>query len=433
MMKISLLARFLGLLCAAGLMVQGVALANDTAAGVAEVLFVSGDCRWVAADGVARPLLKGQRLPVGARIVTGADGHAYLATNDQGFLSLRPKTVLRIVRYEDGGGQAVDIRLELERGQARVVSGAAAQRAPRGFRMETPLAVIGVRGTDFAARMENDRTQVAVRSGGVVVSPLSDACLAGVAGPCEGSAAVELFAREAGFMVEVRRGSAMPLKLESPAVNAPEARTQRPPGGAASQPADASEKRLEVRREAAISNALGDAALVPAPVPVQTVFWGRWDVTGTANESAQARFAALTAGRELIALNPWFVLSREPGVPVLPRQGQVTLGLAGADALIVSMSGAVLASAQIDNGRLLLDFGQRQFVTSFRTQGGGYTANFYGAGPIHADGTFESYWQNGTTGSLAGAIEPAAQGAGYLFNQPLSASAVATGALRWAR
>lgn len=431
MTMLNLLARFLGLLCAASLMVQGLARAGDAASGVAEVLFVSGDCRWAAGDGVMRPLQKGQRLPVGTRVVTGIDGHAYLATSDHGFLSLRPKTALRIVRYEDDGEQAVDIRLELERGQTRVVSGAAIRRAPRGFRMETPLAVIGVRGTDFSARMEDDRTQVAVRSGGVVVSPVSEHCLIGIAGPCEGPTAIELFAREVGFMVEVRRGSAMPLKLELPAINAPEARMRPSIMGAALQPATVGESRLEVRHEAAISNALEDA--VPAPAPVQTVFWGRWNVEGATREAMSARFAALTAGRELIAINPWFVLSREPGVPVLPGQGQVMLGLSGADAIIVSMSGAVLAPAQIDNGRLLLDFGQRQFVTAFRTLGGGYTANFYGTGPIYADGTFESYWRGGTTGSLSGAIEPGAQGAGYLFSQPLSASAVATGALRWAR
>jgi len=404
------------------------------AGGVAEVLHVSGDCRWTAPDALAeQPLAKGQWLPVGARIVAGADGHAYLGTVDQGFLSVRPRSSLRIERYDSAPGQAVDIRLVLEQGRARVVSGAAARQMPQGFRMETPLAVIGVRGTDFSAAMEGDVTRVAVRAGGVVVSPLSDSCRPGMAGPCGGNAAMELFAREAGVMVEVQRGQALPVKRELSGANGPEAkRTPRQEAAPEERRllADEGVAPLDVKREALVAQTLSGT---PAAPPPPTVLWGRWGGLAGGPAADLAQVQALMRQREIVALNPWFVLVREPGVPVLPAQGQVTLGLSNAEALIQSASGSVVAAARIDQGRLLLDFGHGRFETNFVTQGGGHVAAFRGAGPIHADGTFSSFWQNGTTGSLVGAIEPGATGAGMLFNQPLSPDAVATGAIRWGR
>lgn len=437
---------------AAAMLVCGLAHGADGKATdwAAEVVFVSGSCQWSAPGLASQALAKGQRLPAGARIEAGADGHAYLTTADRGFLALRPDTAARIARYDAAENGAVDIRLVLERGAARVISGAAARRAPDGFRMETPLAVIGVRGTDFSVRTEADLTQVSVRSGGVVVSALSAACLAAAAGPCEGSSAMELFARESGRMIEVRSGG-LPLKLLAPAGSGPDGKSppaadenrhlaprQDSKGAAATLPAAS----LEVQLEAGITVALS-AANVPAlpqttpptppPPPPPTIFWGRWSGSGSPASDLE-RFQAVAGGRELVAMNTWFVLAREGESPMLPRDGQVTLGLAAAEALIVSQTGQVLAAAQVDNGRLLLDFGRQRFETSLTTQGGGYTANFRGAGTINADGTFSSNWREGTTGSLSGAIEPAARGAGYIYSQPISGTqAIATGVTRWVR
>lgn len=411
----------------------------------AEVVFVSGSCRWSAPGLASQALSKGQRLPAGARIEAGADGHAYLTTADRGFLALRPDTAARIARYDAAENGTVDIRLVLERGAARVISGAAARRAPAGFRMETPLAVIGVRGTDFSVRTEADLTQVSVRSGGVVVSALSAACRAAAAGPCEGSSAMELFARESGRMIEVRSG-ALPLKLLAPAGGGPDGKSPpasdenrhlEPQQGSKGTTATLPAASLEVQLEAGITAALSaaNAPVLPPtpPPPPPTIFWGRWSGSGSPASDLE-RFQAVTGGRERVAMNSWFVLAREEGTPMLPRDGQVTLGLAGAEALIVSQTGQVLASAQVDNGRLLLDFGRQRFETSLTTQGGGYTANFRGAGAINADGTFNSNWRQGTTGSLSGAIEPAARGAGYIYSQPISGTqAVATGVTRWVR
>lgn len=414
------------------------------AGGVAEVLFLSGQSRW-SADGIrAQTLQKGMQLPESARIETGEDGYVYLGTLDQGFLVLRPRTVARIARYQADIGGRVEIRLELEKGVARVVSGKAAQTQPQGFRMETPLAVIGVRGTDFSVLANNELTQVSVRSGGVVVSPLSDACRPGESGPCNGGQAAELYAHDRGQIIEVRRGAAQAIRLEPAGGGGPD--SVAPPageenrqlersrsGGSAVIPARLAETQAETQAENSITQTISAAeALPPATPPAPSIFWGRW--AGVAASDVEAYSALNDHGRRAtVAMNSWFAVTRLRELPVLPQEGVMSLSLAEAQALIVNQQGYILAPAQVTGGQLTLDFGLARFHTTLATQGGGYTAELRAAGIINRDGTFDSQWLAGSNGTVKGAIAAEALQAAYLFQQPLGGGAQATGVASWAR
>lgn len=411
------------------------------AGGVAEVLFLSGQSQWSANGARAQALQNGAQLPEGARIETGEDGYVYLGTLDRGFLVLRPRTAARIARYQADTGGRVEIRLELEKGVARVVSGKAAQAQPQGFRMETPLAVIGVRGTDFSVLAGDELTQVSVRSGGVVVSPLSDACRPGGSGPCNGGQAAELYAHDRGQLIEVRRGTAQAIRL-TPAVGVGPDNAAPPAGeenrqlersrsgnGSAAAPTKLAETQAENSLTRGIS---ASAALPPPPPPPPTVFWGRW--AGVAASDVESYSGLNDQGRrETVAMNSWFAVTRLRELPTLPREGVVSLSLAEAQALIVSQQGATLASAQVTGGQLTLDFGRARFQTSLATQGGGYMAELRAAGPINQDGTFDSQWLAGSNGTVRGAIAADAQQAAYLFQQPLDGRAQVTGVASWAR
>lgn len=421
------------LLCAC-LCVSGWAWAG----GVAEVLFLSGESRLSADDVPARALQMGDQLPEGARIETGEDGYVYLGTLDRGFLVLRPRTAARIARYQADTGGKVEIRLELQKGVARVVSGKAAQSQPQGFRMETPLAVIGVRGTDFSVLAADELTQVSVRSGGVVVSPFSEACRAGGSGPCNGGQAAELYAHDRGQLVEVRRGATQAIRLVTPAGSGPDGAAppaedekrqleRRPsPGSASVAPATLAETKSETSIAKVIS--IPDAP----PLPEPSVFWGRWSGVGASDAEA---FAALNdqGRRETVAMNSFFAVTRTRELPVLPSEGVVSLSLAEAQALIVSPQGAILAPAKVTDGKLTLNFSQANFQTSLTTQGGGYTAELRAAGPINRDGTFDSQWLAGSNGTVKGAITTDAREAAYLFQQSLSSGVQVTGVTNWAR
>ncbi len=429
------------------------AWAGDAAPAVAEVLFLSGPSHWSVNGARGLPLQKGAALPEGARIETGKDGYVYLGTIDQGFLVLRPQSAARIARYQADTGGRVEIRLELEAGVARSVSGKAARAQPQGFRMETPLAVIGVRGTDFSVLARAEVTQVSVHAGGVVVSPLSDTCRPGGRGPCEGDQAAELFARDRG-LIEVRRGVPQAIRLAptpgaEPEGAAPPAEEENRqlrrgwPGVGGSSEATAA-KLAETHTENSIAQAITapeappPPAVLPPPPPTvlppppPTVFWGRW--AGVA-ASDLAAFIALTdqGRRETVAMNSWFAVTRLREPPTLPREGVVSLALVEAQALIVNQQGMVLAPAQALGGQLTLDFGQARFQTSLATQGGGYTAELRAAGAINPDGTFDSQWLAGSNGTVRGTIAPAALGAAYLFQQPLNGGAQVTGVTSWGR
>ncbi|OZA24378.1 MAG: hypothetical protein B7X91_12795 [Hydrogenophilales bacterium 17-64-11] len=412
------------LLFAAGMLWALAGWARDGSDWALEVLFVSGGASWSAGDAAPRALTQGTRLPAGARIETGADGHAYFATVDKGFLALRPGSALRVAHYVAAPASAAAIRLELERGVARIISGTAAKARPDRFRLETPAAAIGVRGTDFSVRSDDALTQVAVRAGGVVVSPLAGACRAGGLGPCEGPLAAELFARDGGLILEVRRGSDEVLRRAA-AGNGPdgaapprlEEEQQLAPPAQSSDGATLSPPLAEVRGGTAV-------ATMPAP----TVFWGRW-------AGDPARFNAITeqGQRAIVAVDSWFLVARNRETPTLPRDGRVSLALGTSEALIVSPNGGLLAPATVDGGHLTLDFGAMRFDTRLYAQGGGYQATINAVGAIDPDGLFHSQWLAGTNAVVRGAIEPNAGGAAYLFRHPINNQAEITGVTQWRR
>lgn len=126
-----------------------------------------------------------QRLTAGASIypgdilVTRASGHAHLRFIDGALMSLRPASRLTIQEYHYDSQTSANnkVAFKLEEGIARSISGKAAQSARENFRMSTPVAAIGVRGTDFIVHTSQDRTRALVTEGGIVLSGLENGCL----------------------------------------------------------------------------------------------------------------------------------------------------------------------------------------------------------------------------------------------------------------
>ena len=169
----------------------------------AQIVFSAGEAR--VAGRVARV---GDNISEGDMLVTGGDGYLYLKTRDNGFFILRPNSSGRIVSYQIDTNDPANnrIKLELQQGVARHISGDAVKNARQNFRFNTPVAAIGVRGTDFTVFANAETTRVAVLSGGVVVSPLSGECVSSGLGPCDGALSRELFAEKIGHTLQVDRG-----------------------------------------------------------------------------------------------------------------------------------------------------------------------------------------------------------------------------------
>jgi hypothetical protein len=86
---------------------------------------------------------------------TGPDGTVGITLKDDTRVSLGPASEVRIERYmyaPGEGGYAMVLRFA--RGVAAYVSGRMAKLAPDSIRLETPSAIVGVRGTTVAIRVD---------------------------------------------------------------------------------------------------------------------------------------------------------------------------------------------------------------------------------------------------------------------------------------
>lgn len=86
---------------------------------------------------------------------TSADGAIGVTLKDDTRLSLGPNSEVRIDRYVYAPGEGgLGMVLKFMRGVAVYVSGRMAKLAPDSIRLEAPSAIVGVRGTTVAIRVE---------------------------------------------------------------------------------------------------------------------------------------------------------------------------------------------------------------------------------------------------------------------------------------
>jgi FecR protein len=122
---------------------------NTDASRVGTFKQVQGDIRLGKDAGRAAPQ-PGDALRPGDRITTGKDGAASLVLKDGTVLTLGPNTTADLSQFQfDTTTQEGNFVLELLQGSVRVVTGLLAKINPDRFKVKTPTAVVGVRGTDF--------------------------------------------------------------------------------------------------------------------------------------------------------------------------------------------------------------------------------------------------------------------------------------------
>jgi hypothetical protein len=118
------------------------------------VKVVTGEA-FIVRNGKPIPATPGQPIFASDNLRTGADGTIGVTLKDATRLSLGPASELRLERFvyaPESGGLALVIKFV--RGAATYVSGRIAKLAPDAIRLETPGAIVGVRGTTLAIRVE---------------------------------------------------------------------------------------------------------------------------------------------------------------------------------------------------------------------------------------------------------------------------------------
>lgn len=121
------------------------AQATDTAG---TVTMASGEVTISQAGGNGKPAAVGDILHAGDSVITGTDGELQADLADGGMIAVRPNSVFRIDGYRASGDSDDSSIFSLLKGAVRSVTGFIGKVTPQNYRINTPTATIGVRGTD---------------------------------------------------------------------------------------------------------------------------------------------------------------------------------------------------------------------------------------------------------------------------------------------
>jgi hypothetical protein len=101
------------------------------------------------------PARVGQDVYAADGLRTGADGRIGVTLKDDTRISLGPSSEVRLERFNYAAADgSLGLVLRIVRGVAAYVSGRIAKLSPDSIRLETPAAIVGVRGTSLAIRVE---------------------------------------------------------------------------------------------------------------------------------------------------------------------------------------------------------------------------------------------------------------------------------------
>lgn len=137
------------------LLVLNSVLAAETAIGSVKTVQGAASIRRGA---VALPAKQGMHLLPQDVLSTGGDGTIGVILHDGTRLSLNANSEIRMAEfvYQPVSGQ-FSLVLQLIRGAAAYVSGRIAELSPQSVKLETPVAMLGLRGTKFIASLHDAR------------------------------------------------------------------------------------------------------------------------------------------------------------------------------------------------------------------------------------------------------------------------------------
>ena len=125
--------------------------------------FVAGEVQVQSAGGATKPARKGTPLSVGETVLSEKSGTAQIKMGDGAIVVVQPGSRLTVIEFhyegrEDGTER---VRYRLDHGGFRAVTGVIGRTNKENYLIETPIAQMGVRGTDhesyyFAAPQPRD-------------------------------------------------------------------------------------------------------------------------------------------------------------------------------------------------------------------------------------------------------------------------------------
>ena len=126
--------------------------ATAAAEVVGKAVFTRGVATNQKPDGTLVVMGKDTPIEEGDVLSTGAGSFAILRFNDGTSMNLRPDTVFKVESFAHDQGEESAL-MRLFKGGLRAITGLVSKRNPDGVKIRTAVATIGIRGTDFSARL----------------------------------------------------------------------------------------------------------------------------------------------------------------------------------------------------------------------------------------------------------------------------------------
>ena len=124
-------------------------------AAVGYVKTVIGDA-WVSTGGQRIKAAPGTAVSIGSQIKTAAGASLGVAFKDNTVMSFGPDTEMTVDTYLYAPAQGqLQLGTSLVKGSLNYVSGVIAKLKPDAVSVKTPSGIIGVRGTQFLAKVED--------------------------------------------------------------------------------------------------------------------------------------------------------------------------------------------------------------------------------------------------------------------------------------
>ncbi len=372
-----------------------------------------------ANSGESIRLTTGAVIFVGDRIKTLGGGHVHVHFIDDALVSVRPNSQLTIdfYEYDPENPAASIIRFDLTEGRVRSISGKGAKAARDKFRLNTPIAAIGVRGTDFVVSTDQRLVRAIVNEGAIVVAPFSEVCASDGVARCDVNA-VELRGNskhivefstllrqprlipiDGKFIPELMEGDATAAEPSDGEVGS-ESTSNNQDAASGDKPAEAGsiaegqsgeglDEVIEDMSDISSDSDLlkndpntplftSDSSAVEAPKPdnympelaVSTevlsqrqLVWGRWSNAVLATDRVIANRSNITDGRSVTVGNSEFVLYRSNSEleTIKPGLGAVEFNLQDAQATLTRPDS--IDTMQVKGGWLNINFSRGTFET----------------------------------------------------------------------
>ena len=107
-------------------------------------------------EGVSVPLSVKDPISVKDTILTGPNSKIQILLNDESSITIGPDSSLELREFADAGENS-KFNAHIGQGMMRVITGRVTEANPDGFKVTTPLATVGIRGTMIVFKITKDQ------------------------------------------------------------------------------------------------------------------------------------------------------------------------------------------------------------------------------------------------------------------------------------